>query len=103
MYVTITAPDRAFSIGDGSPATHTHIDAPGVTMGTINADGRTDSEAASVDVTIDRTGGVASLFFPPPVGAEVGIYRSDTGALIVSGVLASIAGTEKDITIEVKL
>jgi hypothetical protein len=103
MYVTITAPDRVFSIGDGSPATHTHIDAPGVTLGTINADGRTDSEAASVNATIDRVGGVEALFFPPPVGAEVGIYRSDTGALIVSGVLASIDAKDKEIAIEVKL
>ena len=102
MYVTIVTPDRTFSLGDGAPATHPHVSAATVRVGQIQADGRTDSEASSVSVSIQRVGGVEAFFFPPPVGASVSIYRSDTDALVVAGVLDRISIGD-DINLSIKL
>lgn len=90
MYAMITAADRTFAIGEGAPAALRKIASATVTTGDIDADGRTDSEAASVTVSIERVGDVESLMFPPVIGAAVAVHESDTGALVVSGIIVRI-------------
>lgn len=101
IYLTLTGP-RTFSVGAGAPNANARI-VTEVSMPPIRSDARIGSEPDSFDLDIALIPGLPDLFWPPPIGATISIYKARDGALIVAGTLIAISINTASLQLTVQL